>query len=113
MPAAMFRSVRRSTCCCNSSAISASRLFFRKSPNKRVNHARSRGIKLSSRKNEVDSLRDARPMLLFGQELFSPRGCQFVIARLAIVIGNAPLGFDPALRFQAIERGIERALLDV
>jgi len=43
---------------------------------------------------------------------FSGRG-QFVIARFAIVIGNAPLGLDPTLCFQTVKRGIKRSLLDV
>src|SRR6266550_5987045 len=62
--------------------------------------------------NKVDSRRDARPMLGFGRELSPASRGQFVIARLAIVFGSAPLSFDPPLRLQPIERGIKRALLD-
>jgi hypothetical protein len=46
-------------------------------------------------------------MLGFRQELFSAGGRQFVVAGFAIVLGNIPLGLDPAPGFEAIERRIK------
>jgi hypothetical protein len=37
---------------------------------------------------------------------------QFVEAGLAIVFGRSPPGFDPALFFEALECGVERAVID-
>ena len=34
-------------------------------------------------------------------------------ARAPVVLGRAPLGGDPALPLEALQRGIERALLDL
>src|SRR6266446_5483737 len=51
-------------------------------------------------------------MLLFRGELFAAGGGQFVITRLAIVLGNVPLGANPTLCLRTIERGIKRTLLN-
>src|SRR5438046_9283904 len=68
--------------------------------------------KLSAGQNAVDACSNPRPMFSFRSKLFPSRRRQSVIARLAIVDGNAPLGLEPALRFYAIDRGINRTLLD-
>ena len=75
--------------------------------------AKSLHILLASGENEIDSLGDAKPMLLFRRELFAAGRGQFVIARFAIVVGHAPFRLDPALRFQSVKRRIKRTLLDV
>jgi hypothetical protein len=51
-------------------------------------------------------------MLFFRHQLLAPRRRQFVVARPPFAIGHAPLRLDPTLRFQTIERGIKRPLLD-
>jgi hypothetical protein len=52
-------------------------------------------------------------MRFFGGELLAARRSQFVIARFAIVVGDAPFRLDQTLGFQSVERGIELALLNV
>src|ERR1700719_610359 len=66
----------------------------------------------ASGEDEIDPSRNAEPMLLFRKKLFAAGRSQFVVSGFAIVIRNAPFGFDPALRLQSIERGIKRALLN-
>ena len=46
-------------------------------------------------------------------ELFFARGGQLVELRLAVVLAGAPGGREPAAIFEAMQRGIERALLDL
>ncbi len=87
--------------------------FLKQSEQSREPGAKSRHSSLSSGEDEIDSFGDAEPMLLFRGQLFAAGRGQFVIARFAIVIGDAPLGFDPALRFQAIKRGIKRSLFNM
>src|SRR5439155_301639 len=81
-------------------------VFAKQSEKSRKPDAKSRHISLRSRENEIDSLRDTEPVLLFRRKLFATRGRQFVIARLAIVIRNAPFRFDPALRFKSVQRRV-------
>ena len=53
------------------------------------------------------------PGTLFALELFAAGGGKFVILGAAIIFGGAPARFDPAATLQAMQRGIERALLDL
>ena len=53
------------------------------------------------------------PGTLFALELFAAGGGKFVILRAAIIFGSAPAGFDPAATLQAVQRGVQRALLDL
>src|SRR3954469_23018884 len=55
---------------------------------------------------------EAFPALGLGGELPAPDGRQFVELRPAVVIGGTPLGGNPPLRLQAVERRVERALVD-
>jgi len=97
IPAAMLRSVKRSRCACISSAISASRRFLENSPSSRENQARSRGINDSgSGKDEIDSLGNAQPVVLFRCKLFASGRGQFVITGFTIVIRQAPFCRDPS-----------------
>src|SRR5438309_2508506 len=60
-----------------------------------------------------DDLCHAVPLFGFAlQPALSGRG-EAVILRLSIVFRLAPLTGDPALVFQAIQRGIKRALLNL
>src|SRR5207248_11731793 len=113
IPAAIFRSIKRSRCACISSAISASRRFLENNPSSRENQARSRGINDSgSGKDEIDSLGTAQPVVPFRCKLFASGRGQFVITVFTIVIRHAPLCRDPPLSFQAVKGGIKRSLLD-
>src|SRR6202043_2923413 len=71
--------------------------------------AKSRHSLLASGEDEIDSFGDAEPMLLFRGELLAAGRGQFVVARLAIVIRNAPFRLNPALRFQSVERRVKRS----
>ena len=62
--------------------------------------------------HEVDAGRQALPLRDFGLELLAARLRQRVEARAAVVLRRAPFGRDPALVFEPVDRGIERALLD-
>src|ERR1700759_574578 len=48
----------------------------------------------------------------FGAELFAAGGSERVKAGAAIRFGHFPFGFDPALKEEALQRGIERAFFD-
>src|SRR5215510_11594109 len=52
------------------------------------------------------------PVRSLGSELLATGLRQFVIFCTAIVLRSSPLSFDPALFLHAIERRIERSLLD-
>src|SRR5262245_2990088 len=52
------------------------------------------------------------PVRSLGSELLATGLSQFVIFCAAIVLRSSPLGFDPTLLLHAIERRIERTLLD-
>src|SRR5439155_26573126 len=45
-------------------------------------------------------------------ELFSAGFGEFVIPGAAVVVRRAPTGLDPAPALQAVQRGVERALLN-
>lgn len=59
-----------------------------------------------------DGLREARPTLLFGGELFAAGSREVIITGAAIILRNAPLGGDPALLFHTMKRRVERAFFD-
>jgi len=64
----------------------------------------------------VEDARDesghAIPLVGFGAELAATGGGEAVETGFAVVVGFAPLAGDEALVFEAVERGVERALLD-
>src|SRR4030095_8012308 len=62
--------------------------------------------------NAADDVRHAVPVARFFLQLFAPGGREPVKARPALVLGLAPLARDEALVLEAIQRRIERALLD-
>ena len=53
------------------------------------------------------------PLAFFGFELLAPGFREFVVFRAAVVIGGAPAGLDPAAAFEAMQRRIQRALLNL
>src|SRR5207302_1361147 len=55
---------------------------------------------------------DALPAFRLGLQLPAPGARQLVVLRAPLVLGVAPLGGEPTLFFQAIERGKQRAGLD-
>src|SRR5262245_50150053 len=61
---------------------------------------------------EVHGRREALPGFQLALELPSPLARQRVELRVAPEIGRLPLGANPALLLEAMERGIERALAD-
>src|SRR5262249_36879639 len=63
--------------------------------------------------HEADCLRVLGPLRQLGRELAPARGGEPVELRLAAAIRMAPLGVEPALGFQTVECGIERAFLDL
>ena len=68
--------------------------------------ALARGIE-----DELNRFGEPVPGLFFGHKLAAALGGELVEARLAAVVRFAPVGRDPAAFFQAMQRGIERALL--
>src|SRR5438128_3180746 len=60
--------------------------------------------------HEADGLHERRPRARFGIELAPPGTRQLVVLRLAVVVGGAPFGPDPAATFEPMERRVERAL---
>src|SRR5439155_12463185 len=67
----------------------------------------------AGRENAGHGLRETLPALPLLAELLAARARQFVEAGPSVVLRGAPLRPDPTLRLQAIERGIERALVDL
>src|SRR5687768_4198109 len=66
------------------------------------------------RKNLSDGADEGAPGLLFGGELFAAGlGEAVVLGRPVGFGGGTPLCFYPALFFEPVERGIERALRDL
>src|SRR5215211_984915 len=55
---------------------------------------------------------DALELVALGRELLASGGGERVVPRPAIVLRDAPLGFDVAVEEEALQRGIERALTD-
>src|SRR5262245_52356422 len=63
--------------------------------------------------HEADTARQAIPRRLFLFETLLAGLRQSIEARAAVVLGRAPVGGDPALAFEALQSGVERALLDL
>ena len=55
----------------------------------------------------------ALPVGLFALELFASGARERIVPGATIVLAGAPLGLNPALLFEAVESGVERALLDL
>src|ERR1041385_7991295 len=56
---------------------------------------------------------DPVPSLLFGGQMFPAGRCQAVIFRTLIVLRLPPLGLDPTLALEAMQRRIQRAGLNL
>ena len=67
----------------------------------------------TGRENAGHRLRETLPALLLRPRAACGRARQLVEAGAAVVLRGAPLRADPPLRLQAVERGIERALVDL
>jgi hypothetical protein len=52
-------------------------------------------------------------LLALGGELFATERRQRVVARAPVVLGGAPLGVDPAVQQQPLQRRVQRALADL
>jgi hypothetical protein len=61
----------------------------------------------------ADYAGDALPVFGFEIELFFAEAGDGVVASLAIVVGSAPLGFDPALLLQAEKGSVDRAFVEL
>src|ERR1051326_5395660 len=57
--------------------------------------------------------REALPFVDFLAEGFAPVLREAVVARPPIVLGGLPIAFDPAAMLETLQRGVERALVDV
>src|SRR5271163_2866555 len=62
--------------------------------------------------DSCDDVSHAVPIFGFCLQAAFPCRCERVVFRFALIFRLAPFARDPALVFEAIERGIERALLD-
>src|SRR5581483_4017827 len=54
-----------------------------------------------------------RPERGLGAQLLPPLGGELVVLGAAVVLGQPPLRLEPAALLHAVERGVERALLDL
>src|SRR6202162_3048328 len=63
--------------------------------------------------NARDRLREPLPAFLLLGELLSAAAGQLVEAGAPVVLRGAPLRADPPLRFQAVERRVQRPLVDL
>src|SRR6266545_4410929 len=61
--------------------------------------------------NQRDGGGEPFPRRGFPVELFAAGPGELVVLRPPVLIRHAPLGFDPALVLEALQRGIQRALL--
>ena len=62
--------------------------------------------------NAADGAGETGPVFAFDFELFAAGGGEAVEAGAAAELGDAPFGADDALVFEAVERGVKRALVD-
>src|SRR5690349_18987972 len=63
--------------------------------------------------NSSDSAHEVRPVGVFPYQLLPACGGELVILRAPVVLGGLPRGRDPAFRFEALQRRIERAELNI
>src|SRR5690242_14958040 len=63
-------------------------------------------------KDPTDAFSEARPAIFFDSQLSATLGGERVEARLAVLLGQAPFGFEPALLLHSVQSGVERALFD-
>src|SRR5262249_33924060 len=111
IPRARFSSTSCCTCADISSASSRSTVAPRTSARARLTSIVSSLIGLTRPHHERDRGGKALPERGFLVELLPSRARQLIPLRAASLIGNAPSGADPPLMFEALERGIQRALL--
>src|SRR5262245_58492482 len=115
MPLAIRRSVSRSMWNRSSSSSSRSTLVCLTSDRSRTSAARNADmVPPSSRRteNEPERFREPLPLLLLGRELAAASRGERVEASAAIVVGDAPLRGYPAARLEAVQGGVERAVVD-
>src|SRR5206468_3148592 len=62
---------------------------------------------------QVDGIGEPTPVVDFLSEPSLPAGRQRVILRLATIVGLAPFRLDQSLMFEAVQRRIQRPLLDL
>src|SRR5690349_5170353 len=105
MPEPCSSSVRSVTWKCSSRSRSRSRRPGRMALSSRASHLRI-----------AQNLADARgqpcPVLLFFGELFAAELGERIEARVAILLGDAPVGAHPTRLFEAMQGRVERPLLD-
>src|SRR5688572_30038763 len=73
---------------------------------------RHAGSCLSGTEYEVDAEGQLLPLRAFCRELFATSASEGVVARAAVVFTRTPFGRDPSTRHEAIQRRVERALVD-
>src|SRR5690348_16771611 len=63
--------------------------------------------------DSADRVHEARPAILFAQQLGLARGRQLVVLRALVRFADSPLGLQPAALHQAVEGGVERTGFDL
>src|SRR5262245_51675561 len=112
MPAPTLLSISCSRCWRSSSSSSRSTASRRNSERRRWRRSASITTPLLRIEEQSDGRGQGTPGIGLRVELPATRACQRVELCLAIVLGGAPLGPDPAAPLQPVQRRIERALLD-
>src|SRR5687768_4996054 len=74
---------------------------------------RASGGSYGSAQNFRHRLREYGPGGRLGTELLPPFGGQLVVLRAPIVLGEAPLAFDPAAPFHAVQGRVQRPFFDL
>ena len=60
----------------------------------------------------ADRVHELRPAILLARQLSLASGGELVILRALIGLADTPLGLQPSVFFEAVERGVERAGFD-
>ncbi len=63
--------------------------------------------------DKPDGRREALPIGFLRLEIFLSGACEGIIFCAAIVFGFAPFGLNPGLLFEAMQSGVEGALIDL
>jgi hypothetical protein len=63
--------------------------------------------------DDIDSVRQSLPRRMLIGEGATAGGCERVVARTPIVLGDAPRGCDEPLPGEPVQGGVERALVDL